>query len=389
MNLPTDNTLEQRFICLCHSNQRTHPKIGSEHFYNKKLSKIYAALKNGATLLDELDFKREEVCADSFYDCLATDAFSPSELSESSKKMLDLHERRRIITSCHKQIAEAQDMSNKVVVSEESQEGFNDLMSEHEDIASGVFKLLPSPWYMLNQDSRFTEGKAICIICGDPGVGKSFFTTQLFLNFVLEGTKAILWGAEDNPRFHTRRAIAQYMGNGNLCDYEFLKANHASVSKIYSENKDVIDLIMESLYTSDDLSKENLIKWCWEKARAGYEVIGIDPITFFSGNGKAHEADQKIMEQLNTIRKTLGTRFIIVTHPRESSGMAVNQDGIAGGRAVSRFAQIILWITNKEEGDVNRCVYNLKTRNGKREFGGRVDMNFSRETARFEEIGGH
>lgn len=382
--MTNDIELEKRVICLCHSLETTYTQLKPHHFHNTSTAKIYEALKDGNPLLTETDFVKANIDKGLLFEALQIGAFSELELRPNALKLIGLYNKREKIKEAERSLQEAKNA--EVEASVEKQDGFDDLMEEHMEIERGEFELLETPWPILTNDSRFTEGKAITIICGDPGVGKSFFVTHLFSYFAVNNVKAILWGAEDNARFHTRRAIAQYIGKSELCDYEWLKANHALATRVYNENREVIEKIMASLYTSNNLSKGDLIKWCWEKAREGYKIIGIDPITFFSDGNKAHQSDQKIMEALNDIRVKHGTRFIIVTHPRESSGSKIGQDGIAGGRAISRFAQNMIWLTVEDSPDANRKAYTLKTRNGKRENGGKTLFNFSRETARFEEV---
>ena len=379
-----DLELEKRIICICHSSETTPSHLKPSHFYNTAHQKIYEELKNGNKLLTETDMKG--IDSASLFDALQVGAFSELELPSNALKLIGLYNKREKIKEAERALQEAKNAEAEATI--EKQDGFDELMDEHNEIAGGTFELLETPWPMLTKDSRFTEGKAITIICGDPGVGKSFFVTHMFGWFAINGTKAILWGAEDNARFHTRRAVAQLVGNSNLCDYEWLKENHALAKRVYEENRENIEKIMGSLYTSNNLSKEDLKKWCWEKAREGYEVIGIDPITFFSDEKSSYKSDQEIMETLNDIRVKHGTRFIIVTHPRESNGAKIGQDAIAGGRAISRFAQNMIWLATNEDHSKgsNRVAYTIKTRNGKREFGGKIKFDFNRDTARWEEV---
>jgi hypothetical protein len=171
-----------------------------------------------------------------------------------------------------------------------------------------------------------------------------------------------------------------------LCDYEYLSKNIENAKKVYSMNREMIDQLMKSVYNNEDTSKESLVDWCRRKAEEGYRVIGIDPLTMFSGGDKAHLDDQWIMIRLNNIIKKYCVTFIIVTHPRTSGSSEISLDNIAGSRNLTRFCQNVIWVSRRDEEHVNRVAYTLKTRNGCRKYGGKIEMNFCGKSVRIEEL---
>lgn len=356
-----------------------------EHFYHTPHKTIYKAFTEGVWLESDIEQKKYNVDTEAFYSALMTQAFSALNIPPTEKELLELKVKRDMYTKAQELMKQSLDMSVDVNTSE-CEDGYEEFMQEAEMIGEGEFSILDTPFPKLNIDSRFTEGKSICFIVGEPGAGKSFFMTQLTGWLSVVGVKNITWMAENNKQFHARRSIAQYIGDSHLCDYEWLSRNIVEAKKIYEANKSVLDGIMSSIYSAEELSKEALVKWCWAKAKEGYRVIGCDPLTYFSGGDKVSADDQWIMTELNEIIKKYVVTFIIVTHPRNSGGAEISLDNIAGSRNLSRFCQNAIWISRKEDGEANRVMYTLKTRNGQREFGGKIDMHFSRETARFEEM---
>ena len=382
---PSCKDTEARYICLCHSNTYTSDAITEEHFYYTPYKDIYKAFKASCFLNTESEQKQYKVDAEALYGALMTQAFSMNDVASAERQLKVMFKKREQYEKALELQREALDMTADVMV-EEREEGFDEFMGEIEQIGNDEFALLETPWYKLAEDSRFTEGKSICFIVGEPGAGKSFFMTQLFGHFNICGVKAIQWQAENNKQFHARRSIAQYIGDSRLCDYEHLRRNVEDAKTIYSNNRAMIDTVLGGIYNHEDLSKQALIRWCWAKAKEGYRVIGCDPLTYFSGGDKAHQDDQEIMTALNEIIKQYTVTFIIVTHPRTSGGADISLDNIAGSRNLSRFCQNALWISRKDDPEVNRAVYTLKTRNGRREHGGKSNMHFSSETVRFEEL---
>ena len=382
---PSCRDTEATYICLCHSNQYTSSHISEDHFYYTPFKAIYKAFKASCWLNTDMEQKEYKVDTEALFEALMKGSFSSNDIAPVERQLKVMLKKRELYEKAQEMQREALDMTADVMV-EEKEEGFDEFMGEIEQIGNDEFSLLETPWYKLAEDSRFTEGKSICFIVGEPGAGKSFFMTQLFGHFSITGVKAIQWQAENNKQFHARRSIAQYIGDSRLCDYEHLRRNVEEAKTIYANNRAMIDEVLSSIYNHDNLSKQALIKWCLAKAKEGYRVIGIDPLTYFSGGDKAHQDDQEIMTALNEIIKEYTVTFIIVTHPRNSGGSEISLDNIAGSRNLSRFCQNALWISRKDDPEINRVVYTLKTRNGRREHGGKSNMHFSSETVRFEEM---
>lgn len=386
--LPHDLENEKRIIALCHGEQQLIDGLEPEHFYNTDMRNLYDVFKNKTlTIFSPEDAEKHSVNWDLLMECSMVEPVPYFGEADGMMQKIKSHSKRRQdIKVKQREIDSLYDLKTEIDLSEAKTDGYEGYMEDIDSIGNGDFEIMRTPWARLEEDTRFTEGKSICFIIGEPGCGKSFFMCQLFLLWITNGFKVILWGAENNPRFHARRAIAQYIGDSNLSDYEYLKTHRTKVTEIFKNNKEIIQNVMESLYTSEDMSKENLIKWCWARAREGYKAIGIDPLTFFSGGDNVADSDQQIMTALNQIIKVYKVRFIIVTHPRTSDGGDISMDNMAGSRNLSRFAQNIIWISRRNDEEYeNRIFYNLKTRNGTRKFGGKIPMNFNGDTVCFNE----
>jgi len=387
--LPHDLENEKRIIALCHGEQKLIDHLDPKYFYNTDMKNLYDVFKNKTLeIFSPEDAEKHVVDWNLLMECSMVDPVPYFGESEGMlQKIKSYYKRREDIKSKQRDIESLYDLKTEIDLSEGEKDGYEGYMEDIESIGNGDFAIMHTPWPRLDEDTRFTEGKSICLIVGEPGCSKSFFMCQLFLLWIVSGLKVILWGAENNPRFHARRAIAQYIGDSNLCDYEYLRTHKNKVKEIFKNNRKVIEDVMETLYTSEDMSKDNLIKWCWARAREGYKAIGIDPLTFFSSGDNIAESDLQIMKALNDIIKIYKVRFIIVTHPRTSDGGDISMDNIAGSRNLSRFAQNIIWISRRDDAEHdNRVFYNLKTRNGTRKYGGKIPMNFNGDTVCFNEV---
>ncbi len=143
--------------------------------------------------------------------------------------------------------------------------------------------------------------------------------------------------------------------------------------------------------------------WVEERAKAGYEIIMIDPVTAVQPGGKVWEQDQQFIFRVKTIARRYNTRIILVTHPRKGQKpVMVGLDDMAGGAAYQRFSHTVLLIERNdkdEEMGVRTSVHSMpeaitpsrilriaKARNGPG-AGKRIAFNFNGDTLRFDELG--
>lgn len=269
-------------------------------------------------------------------------------------------------------------------------EGIKKFYQYSENILKGKYSQLPTDFPKLQEDTRYTEGAQITLICGNAGTAKSFFIGQNFIKWKLIGLKVKIWSVENNREFHASRVFAQIMNEMKFCDKTWVQENGDEFLKICKENEDEIEKIMDMFYFSEDNSKVELIEFFKKYSADGYAAIGVDPVTFFSDSSdlKSYEADNKIMNTLNSLINKYHTRFFLVTHPRLDGNMTI--DNIAGSRGFGRFCQNAMWISRIDEvyqgNPVNVSVLNMKTRSGTRKYGGKIAFNFNPRTAKFEEV---
>lgn len=273
-----------------------------------------------------------------------------------------------------------------------------------EDGIAGKRRTLPFPWLILTKASRaLVAGTAMCI-CGDPGSGKSFSVMQAMIHWTAMGIKACVYQLEDDRNYHLARAHAQMAKNAQLTESEWLENNPVLARELRVKYQNEIAEIGQRIWESPDeqVSLEMLATWVEERAKAGYEIICIDPVTAAATEAKPWAADCKFIMRVKMIARRYGARIVMVIHPRKGQDGKGSLDDMAGGAAYPRFCHTVFWIMGydkKEELMVRQqknyppesCLPNrigkiVKCRNGKGR-GLKIAMDFDPQSLTFRELG--
>ncbi len=262
------------------------------------------------------------------------------------------------------------------------------LLSELNAIIDGTAEPAPMPFKTLAYLSRPLIPKTVTLICGRPGAGKSFFTTQVLLYWIELGYPFAAIMLEDNKSYHLHRALAQIEGNADYFDRDFIKANPDEIREAYARRADILDLLAVRLWDMPkaQMSYENLLDWSRDRLKAGAQVLAVDPVTIIQQDEKPWVADPEFLADFKALLIEHNAAGLIITHPKKGK-TTVCLDDLAGGAAWQRFAHVILWIdesggkmrikTPCGEADitVNRVLHICKARNG-RGHGMKLGFNF-------------
>lgn len=283
---------------------------------------------------------------------------------------------------------------------------------ELDAIIAGQRRAIDLPFERLSDAARALLPATVTCVCGDGGSGKSLFISEWVvgwnelksLNDLFKINVAI-FHLEDDRNYHLRRMHAQLAGMAEFTDNKWVEA-HAAIIR---ESKDHYRVQLEELgrciweSPQDDVSLEMLLTWIEARAKAGADVIIIDPVTAVQGASRPWVEDLKFITKAKWIGRRYGCRFVFITHPKGGTkgGRATHND-MAGGAAYPRFSHTVLWVErNDTESQFsvkaskestaeyivpNRIVSIQKARNGPG-AGRKIAFNFNPQTLRFDELG--
>lgn len=283
---------------------------------------------------------------------------------------------------------------------------FGDYSHEMEAIIAGKRKALPFPWKLLTRAGRALMPGTVTCFFGQGGATKTLFLSEAIVEWTQAGIRACVFHLEDDRNYHVRRAHAQLASNSHLCDNDWVEANAPEVRDSNTHYRDMLEEIGRCIWDApdEDVSHEMLVGWVEERAKAGFDIIVIDPVTAVQSKGKPWVEDQQFVFRVKSIARRYGTRVILVTHPRKSGQKPapMGMDDMAGGAAYQRFSHTVLLIEKndkEEEMSVrthpnapperlipNRIMRIAKARNGPG-AGKRIAYEFDGDTLRFRELG--
>ena len=282
-----------------------------------------------------------------------------------------------------------------------------DYAREIEETISGKRRAVPFPYPRLSRGARALMPGTVTCIFGPPGSSKSLLLMDCICawNEPEIETKVCIFMLEDDRNYHLRRAHAQIASNSRIMDNDWIEANADFMRESVSIYRNQLEKIGRCIWDApeNDVGFDMLTDWVEQRAKDGFEVICIDPITAAQATEKPWVADQKFIFKVKSIAKRYGTRIILVTHPRKGQKpMMVGLDDMAGGAAYQRFSHTVLLIEKPEEEEVsvredirslvttnvtpNRVIRISKARNGPG-AGRQIAMEFSGDTLRFKELG--
>jgi hypothetical protein len=275
---------------------------------------------------------------------------------------------------------------------------------ELEAIIAGKRRAIAFPWPQLTEFSRaLLPGKVTCL-CGDGGGGKSFFVSDAIVQWQWFH-KVAIFHLEDTRNDHLQRVHAQLAGDGRITDNSFVEQNAAYIMESYHIHEKEIDIIGRNMWTrpdEGDITLDDVAAWVMERAKDGFEIVIVDPITAVGQTGRPWVEDLKFITAAKIAARRYGCRVILVTHPRTGTKKGVgNHNDMAGGAAYPRFSHCVLWL----EGNAEENEFKVRDRNGLCEFirpnrvvtvskarhgpgtGRRLAFQFDGKTLRYNELG--
>jgi hypothetical protein len=270
-----------------------------------------------------------------------------------------------------------------------------------EGTISGRRQAIRWPWPCVGGLTKALLPGTVTILCGNVGASKSFMLLQAAAYWYQYEIKTAIYELEEDREFHLTRCLAQQSGCADVTDPDWIRNNPKKVRALFAENEYWLENFGTCIFANPDTQPtlEQLAKWVQDRAKAGYRVIGVDPVTAAAHKSRATWGeDNAFLQAAKRAAVDYRCSVVLITHPIKTVSRP-NVTQLAGGAAYQRFAQTILWL--ESHGDKtskikmacgttavkhNRTLHLLKARNGKGQ-GVKLAFNFQAESLTLKELG--
>jgi hypothetical protein len=219
-------------------------------------------------------------------------------------------------------------------------------------VGDGRFYNVPWPWPRLSRLTCALLPGTVTMLCGDTGVGKTFFVLQCLREWHANAYPTAIFFVEKDRRFHTHRLLAQLEGNGSFVDYEWIKQNLDMVMSAMDRHADYIRELGACIHSApaDHVALDDMLAWVREQCAHGKRVIVIDPITAVAAGKDRWTEDNRFVVGAQAAVHAAGASLILVTHSKKANRFAApTEHDMALGAAYSRFVDNVLWIVHHHE----------------------------------------
>jgi KaiC/GvpD/RAD55 family RecA-like ATPase len=218
-------------------------------------------------------------------------------------------------------------------------------------VTSGRITRTRLPWPKLDTLTNALMPGAVTVICGDPGVGKTYFLLDCLRYWTREKVDAAIYFLEEDDTFYLRRLLAQEEGNADYVELDWWQSHPNEVRAAMLRHANVIDELGACFNVATNLKQmelRQLIAWLEGELSAGRRVVAIDPITAAAAGIERWLADDAFMMEAKGLITRYGASLILVTHPRKGNVTKKSGHDQGGGAAYFRFSSANIWINRLE-----------------------------------------
>lgn len=250
------------------------------------------------------------------------------------------------------------------------------------EIAGERRALVPPGWHRLAASQFLLPGK-ITVLCGSPGVSKTFFAMEPVWKWHEAGERVASLQLEDRTKDHLRRVHAQMARSGDVTNAKWCKDNPDEMRALIDQYRPRLKALKDVILCPNPTDKptpEFLLRWIRTQCIAGTRLLVIDPITKMRTSEFANKEHENFVTDATTIINEYGVSLILVSHPKRGKPgdlLLPCLDNLPNSSAYERFCHTILWLEAIEdsvetftindqeiERPVNRYLHPLKTRCG-------------------------
>jgi hypothetical protein len=239
------------------------------------------------------------------------------------------------------------------------------------------------PWPLLSKLSCAMLPGSVTTLCGDPGVGKTFWTLECLRYWHGNGHDPAAYFIEKNRRFYSMRLLAQLEGRGCFVDHDWIAANGDEVDAALDRHGDYIAELGRCIHSSETgrVTLPDLLAWIRQMASAGKRVLIVDPITAVNAGRERWVADDDFMVEASRICIAHGASLVLITHPKGGSSARKSGHDVGGGAAYFRFCDTLVWVKRlKKPKRVRvRCISPVGVRETIEKCGLTFDMHKTRD----------
>lgn len=222
-----------------------------------------------------------------------------------------------------------------------------ELRAHLEDVISRKVYNVAWPWHEMTRLTQALLPGTISVVCGDPGVGKTFFVLQCLRDWISNGHEAAVFFIEKDRKFHTRRLLAQLEGDGRFVDFDWVRDNPAAVRSAIDKHSATIDQLGKAIHSApgDRVTLDSILGWIRQQASAGRRVLVIDPITAALAGVERWTKDDDFVLAAQAVMTAHGSSLVLVTHAKKGNRVGASSGhDMAAGAAYYRFADTTIWI---------------------------------------------
>jgi hypothetical protein len=215
------------------------------------------------------------------------------------------------------------------------------------DFASGRLYCAPFSHPMLTDLTQALLAPSVTSICGEPGIGKTFFVLQELRHWFANGIDADAFFIEKDRKFHLLRLIAQLECNPAFVDARQMKDQQAMVDAAMVRHGELIDELGRHIHSgyASQLTLADMGDWCESMFAKDKRVLVIDPITLLDAGRDRWIEDQKFMVRAQQLVTKYEASLILITHPKQGpNAHKPTASGQAGGAAYHRAADTQIWL---------------------------------------------
>lgn len=221
-----------------------------------------------------------------------------------------------------------------------------------EGIVDGSIRPTATPWLHFSEIKAAMPG-SVNVVCGDPGSAKSLMVLQWFHHAHQSGNRVAIYELEGQRQWHLMRLLVQMSGVTNMTNIDWIQGHHEEAQRVLEEHWHHIDSFGACIATSptSSVTTEEILQWVNRQLESGVKLIGIDPITAIQQQDKPWIEDQILITQLRRAVDKHHASAVIVTHPVKGRKHDIAMDVVAGGTAMVRFSDVVLWIERSKPND--------------------------------------
>lgn len=253
----------------------------------------------------------------------------------------------------------------------------NDLKGIIDLTISGERSAIKFPWDFISMYSKALLPGTITLMCGEPGSSKSFWLLECIYYWNKISVPVSVFELEEDRGYHLHRMLAQISGRSDILSDEWIRVNPELSQMEYVGHRGVLDDIGKHIWDSNGLTDvriDDLTDWVRDRAKDGFRIIAIDPISVASKGKDSWTDDLRFVNHCKTICNNYKTSLLLITHPK--MGNKPDMDNLAGGKAYSRLSQTIFFLRNTDseaelrtpqgtiKEKINRTIKIAKARNG-------------------------